>query len=84
LSATLLVLTGKSSLTGSPGQKGMYMSPEDNRKQKSHPQNKTGFKRTLEGVLERLRDGLDELAEGLRPRPQPVPIPVPIDRPRRR
>lgn len=63
------------------------MSPDETRKQKGHPQQKNGLRRTLEGVLERLREGLDELGEGLRPdRPQPVPIPIPIPvrQPRRR
>jgi hypothetical protein len=60
------------------------MSPEYNRKQKNQ-QPKSGFRRTLDGVLERLREGLEDLAEGLRPaQPQPIPIPVPVNRPRRR
>ncbi len=60
------------------------MSPEDTRKQKNR-QRKPGFREVLDGVLERLREGLDGLAEGLRPaQPQPVPIPIPVRRPRRR
>ena len=64
------------------------MSPEETRKDK-HRQQKPGFKRTLEGIVERLREGLEELGEdlgrGLRPaRPQPIPIPIPALRPRRR
>ena len=64
------------------------MRSDDNRKQKG-PQTKQGLKRTLEGIIERLREGLDELAEvlerGLRPsEPQPIPIPVPTRRPRSR
>jgi hypothetical protein len=61
------------------------MSPEDARKQKNRPQQKSGLKRTLEGVLERLREGLEELANGLIPaQPQRVPIPIPVRRTRRR
>lgn len=60
------------------------MSPEDARKQKNHQPTKGGLRRTLEGVLERLREGLDSLLDGFRPQPQPVPIPVPTRRPRRR
>ena len=61
------------------------MSPEDRRKQKPHPQHKSGWTNTLEDVLERLREGLDELARGLQPQQrQRVPIPVPTHRPTRR
>jgi hypothetical protein len=61
------------------------MSPENIRKQKGQPQSKNGLKQTLENILGRLRDGLDEVAESLQPaRPQPVPIPIPVRRQRRR
>lgn len=61
------------------------MSPEDVRKKQNHPQPKRGLKQVLEGVVERLREGMEELARGLNPQePQPVPIPVPVNRPRRR
>lgn len=67
------------------GLKGKIMNPDDTRKRKNHPQAGKGLKEALEGVLERLREELDELAQGLRPRqPQPVPIPVPVRRPGRR
>lgn len=57
------------------------MNPEDRSKHKPHPQQKTGLTQALEGVLERLREGLDELADGLRPQqPQRVPVPVPVRR----
>lgn len=59
------------------------MSLEEARKQKNQPQHKDG--NPLEGILERLREGLDELLNGLKPaQPQPVPIPIPIEYPRRR
>ncbi len=61
------------------------MSPDDVHKQKNHRQPKPGLKQVLEGVLERLREGLNDIAEGLRPQePQPIPIPIPVQRPRRR
>ena len=63
-------------------RKAVCMSPYDARKQKNNQPPKSGIRRTLEGVLERLREGLDSLADGFRPQPQPVPIPIPIDRPR--
>ncbi len=62
----------------------LFMSPDDASKQKNRQQPKPGLRRTLEGVLERLREGLEELADGLRPQPQPVPIPIPVRRPGRR
>ncbi len=61
------------------------MSPDDRRKQKPQPQQKSGWTNALEDVLERLREGLDELARGLQPEQrQRVPIPVPSRRPSRR
>ena len=61
------------------------MSPEEFRKQKSRPQPKTGLKQALEGVVERLREGLEEIARGLNAaQPQRVPIPIPVNRLRRR
>ncbi len=61
------------------------MSPEDTRKPKNRQQPKPSFREVLDRVLEGLREGLDGLAEGLRPpQPQPVPIPIPVRRPRRR
>ncbi len=62
------------------------MNSDENRKQKSLPQkNSSGLQRTLQGLLERLREGLDTMAKGLRPeQPQPVPIPIPVYRPKRR
>lgn len=43
-----------------------------------------GLQGALEGILERLRQGLEEIARGLsNDRPQPVPIPVPTERRRR-
>lgn len=61
------------------------MDTKDSRKPKSYPQPKQGLKHTLEGVLDRLREELDELASGFRPKdPQLVPIPIPVQRPRRR
>lgn len=73
------------SLLLAPDEKGNKMSPESIRKHKGQPQSKNGLKETLENILGRLREGLDEVAENLRPaRPQPVPIPIPVRRPRRR
>ena len=46
-----------------------------------------GFQRALEGILERLRQGMEELANELsqnRPQPQPIPIPLPTQRRRRK
>jgi hypothetical protein len=58
------------------------MNPGNSRKQKQQPHGKTGIKQVLEGILDRLREGLDELADELRPRqPEPIPIPVPVRRP---
>jgi hypothetical protein len=43
-----------------------------------------GLQRALEGILERLRQGLEEIANGLNGnRPEPIPLPVPVDRRRR-
>jgi hypothetical protein len=51
------------------------MSPLDTNKQKK---SQTGLQRALEGFLERMRQGMDELARSLAPqRPQPQPIPIP-------
>jgi hypothetical protein len=61
------------------------MSPDPVDKQKRYPQPRKGLKNALEGIVERLRDGLQGIADGLRSeRPQRVPIPVPVYRPRRR
>jgi hypothetical protein len=68
-----------------PEQKGSKMTADDIRKNKNHPEMKPGLKRTLQGILERLKEGMDEIADGLRPaNPQRVPIPLPVWRPRRR
>lgn len=62
------------------------MSPDERRKNKKagpFP----GFQRALEGILERLRQSLEELANELtpnRPQPQPIPIPLPTQRRRRK
>lgn len=56
---------------------------DQNKKRKNdvHP----GFQRSLEGILERLRRGLEELANSLAPsQPQPQPIPIPPTLRRRR
>lgn len=46
---------------------------------------KSGLQRALEGILERWRDELDGILQGLTPpTPQPVPIPVPVPTYRRR
>jgi len=44
-----------------------------------------GLQRALEGILERLRQGLEEIANGLNNnrRPEPIPLPIPVDRRRR-
>jgi len=61
------------------------MSPDTNSKSKKRRQSQDKLNRTLEELLERLRKGLDNLADGLRsPGPQPVPIPIPARRSRRR
>ena len=60
------------------------MSPEDTHKQKNHPQSKPGWWRALEGILERLGEGFEDIARGLQPQPKPIPIPVPTRQPRRR
>jgi hypothetical protein len=60
------------------------MSKDDVRKQKGQARKESGVKETLEGMLDRLREGLEEILGSLRPsQPQPVPIPV-YNRPRRR
>lgn len=59
------------------------MSPEESRKQQN--KQRPSLPRVIEDLLERLREGLEQVAEELRPRePQPVRIPVPVERPRRR
>ena len=58
------------------------MSPlyDDKKKKRS----KSPFQRMLEGILDRLREGMEEIAQGLNPqRPQPQPIPIPVNRRRR-
>lgn len=60
------------------------MSQEDVRKQQRQGGQKSGVKQVLDGVVERLREGLEEILDGLRAKPQPVPIPIPVNRPRRR
>ncbi len=60
------------------------MSPDNQVKNKKQPE-KPGFQRALEDLLERLRRGMEELANPLNPnRPQPQPIPVPVLQRRRR
>lgn len=57
--------------------------PQENQGKKAR-RNPHGVQRTLEGILERLRQGLEELAGQLAQRPQPVPIPIPVQRRSRR
>ena len=59
------------------------MSPEERMKNKKASQ-RPGLQRALEGILERLRQGLEELANELSNRPQPQPIPIPLPSQRRR
>lgn len=58
--------------------------PQENQGKKARRNPQPGVQRTLEGILERLRQGLEELAGQLAQRPQPVPIPVPVHRRSRR
>lgn len=52
---------------------------------KGNKHNKHGLQHAVEGILERLREDLQGVLEGLNPpRPQPVPIPVPVPVYRRR
>lgn len=58
------------------------MSPSTSKK--NQQPSRQGLQGALEGILDRLRQGLEEIARGLNnDRPQPVPIPVPADRRRR-
>ncbi len=62
------------------------MSPADQTRPKANPP-RPGIEKTLDGILERLRQGLEELAGRLspgRPQPQPIPVPLPPLRRRRR
>lgn len=55
------------------------MTPEN------QPKHKRPLKRSLDHILERLREGMENLVDGLQTvRPQPVPIPVPVRKTRRR
>lgn len=61
------------------------MSPDNkaNAKKPSRPD----LQRTLEGILERLRHGMDGLLDSLvrgRTEPQPIPVPIPVPVPQRR
>ncbi|GAP07330.1 MAG TPA: hypothetical protein DEQ80_03435 [Anaerolinea thermolimosa] len=59
--------------------------PQENQVKKPGRNSRHGMQRTLEGILERLRQGLEELAGQLTQRPpQPVPIPIPVHRRSRR
>jgi hypothetical protein len=58
------------------------MNPLDDDKKKKR--SKPTLQRVLEGILDRLREGMEEIAQGLNPsRPQPQPIPIPVNRRRR-
>jgi hypothetical protein len=59
------------------------MTKDEISKQKRRPQQKTDLKRTLQGILERMREGMEELTGGLQPVRQPIPIPA-VNRRRRR
>jgi hypothetical protein len=59
------------------------MSPSQSKDKQAR--SRQGLQRALEGILERLRQGVEEIAKGLNPnRPQPVPIPIPVEQRRRR
>ena len=52
---------------------------------KSKKHNKPSLQRTVEGILEQMRDDLQGLVDSLTPRkPQPAPIPIPSPVYRRR
>ena len=58
------------------------MSPSQNKGKQNR--SSQGLQQTLEGILERLRQGMEEIMKGMNPnRPQPVPIPIPLERRRR-
>ena len=57
------------------------MGADDNKRKKLPSQ--PGLQRTLEGILERMREELDRLLPAPRRDPIPVPIPIPNRRYRR-
>lgn len=57
------------------------MGADDNKRKKRPSQ--PGLQRTLEGILERMREELDRLLPAPRRDPIPVPIPIPNRRYRR-
>jgi hypothetical protein len=56
------------------------MGTADTRKNKKNPG--PGLRRSVDELLERLRQGLDQLFP--QPEPQRVPVPIPVPLPRRR
>lgn len=60
------------------------MSTAD-RDRKTKKDSKPSLQRTVEGILERMRDDLLGMLDGLKyPQQQPVPIPIPVPVYRRR
>jgi len=52
---------------------------------KAKKSSKPGLQRALEGILERMREDLLGLLDGMKaPQPQPAPVPVPLPVYRRR
>jgi hypothetical protein len=45
---------------------------------------KSGLERSMEGMLERIREALEKLVPNPQPTPVPIPVPVPTRRLRRR
>jgi hypothetical protein len=65
-------------------RKEAHMSTAD-RDRKSKKDNKPSLQRTVEGILERMRDDVLGLLNGLKtPQRQPIPVPIPVPVYRRR
>jgi hypothetical protein len=52
------------------------MRQAEKRKEKKGVQEPASLPELIQEVLERMREGVDALTQGLRPQPQPIPIPV--------